>query len=184
MGFALANELTKAGASVTLVSGPTSLKPANANIELVSVVSAKDMLNACSERFPDQDVVIMCAAVADFTPTEVAQNKIKKNSAALSIELTPTVDILEELGSKKSKNQVLVGFALETENELKHAQEKLEKKNLDMIVLNSLNDKGAGFGGDKNKVTIIGRGNNIAEYKLKPKAAVALDIVNAVSELL
>ena len=184
MGFALADALTRAGASVTLVSGPTSLKPANANIDLVSVVSAEDMLNACSERFPDQDIVIMSAAVADFTPVEVAHHKIKKNGAALSIELIPTVDILKELGSKKTKKQVLVGFALETENELEHAQEKLKKKNLDMIVLNSLNDKGAGFGGDQNKVTIIGRGNNIAEYKLKPKAAVAKDIVNAVSELI
>jgi phosphopantothenoylcysteine decarboxylase/phosphopantothenate--cysteine ligase len=114
----------------------------------------------------------------------VAHNKIKKNGASLSLDLSPTVDILKELGSKKTKKQLLVGFALETENEVSHAQDKLEKKNLDMIVLNSLNDEGAGFGGDQNKVTIIGKGNNIAEYKLKAKEAVAVDIVNAVSELI
>jgi len=184
MGFALAEVLAKEGAIVTLVTGPTSLKPTTANIDLVAVVSAEDMLNACTRRFPDQDIVIMSAAVADFTPSVVAHNKIKKNGASLSLDLSPTVDILKELGSKKSKKQLLVGFALETENEVSHAQDKLEKKNLDMIVLNSLNDEGAGFGGDQNKVTIIGKGNNIAEYKLKAKEAVAVDIVNAVSELI
>jgi len=184
MGFALADALANAGAMVTLVTGPTSLKPGDKNIDLVSVVSAEDMLHACTQRFPGQDIVIMSAAVADFTPSVVANNKIKKNGSPLSVDLTPTVDILKELGLKKSKKQVLVGFALETENEVEHAQKKLKNKNLDMIVLNSLNDEGAGFGGDQNKVTIIGKGNNIAEYKLKPKAEVAMDIVNAVSELI
>ena len=184
MGFAIAEELADTGADVTLISGPTFLTPINSSIEFVSVVSAKEMLKACTDRFQDQDILIMSAAVADFTPAEVAQNKIKKNGADLSIELTPTVDILQELGTKKKKNQILVGFALETENELEHAQGKLKKKNLDMVVLNSLQDEGAGFGGDQNKVTIIGKDNIITEYKLKPKAEVARDIANCLSELI
>ncbi|MBL4755591.1 MAG: bifunctional phosphopantothenoylcysteine decarboxylase/phosphopantothenate--cysteine ligase CoaBC [Flavobacteriales bacterium] len=184
MGFALADELANAGADVTLITGPTNLQATHSNIEVVSILSAEEMLHACMERFPGQDIVIMSAAVADYTPIEVAPNKIKKKGAALSIELKPTVDILKELGTLKKEHQVLVGFALETENEIEHAKGKLERKNLDLIVLNSLKDEGAGFGGDQNKVTIIGKDNNIVEYKLKPKAAVARDIANAISELL
>ena len=184
MGFALAEEMARSGAEVTLITGPTALQLDNSDIELVSIVSAQDMLQACKERFADCDILIMSAAVADFTPVKMAQNKIKKNGSAMEIELKPTVDILKELGAVKTKKQLLVGFALETENELVHAQSKLKKKNLDLIVLNSLNDQGAGFGGDKNKVTIIDRDNNIEEYKLKAKSAVARDIVKAVSELI
>ena len=184
MGFALAEELANDGADVTLITGPTNLLTTYKNIDVVSIISAEEMLKACTERFAGQDIVIMSAAVADYTPVDVAPNKIKKNGADLSIELKPTVDILKELGAMKKKNQILIGFALETENELEHAQGKLVRKNLDLIVLNSLKDKGAGFGGDQNKVTIIDRDNNIAEYKLKPKAAVARDIANAISELI
>lgn len=184
MGFALAEEMAQSGAEVTLITGPTALQLDNSNIELVSIVSAQDMLQACKERFANCDILIMSAAVADFTPVKMAENKIKKNGSAMEIELKPTVDILKELGAVKTKKQLLVGFALETENELMHAQSKLKRKNLDLIVLNSLNDQGAGFGGDKNKVTIIDRDNNIEEYKLKAKSAVARDIVKAVSELI
>ena len=183
MGFALAEELAASGAKVTLISGPTSLKPENPGIDLIPIVSAEDMLKACTKHFPNNDILIMSAAVADFTPAVVAENKIKKNGADLAIELTPTVDILKAIAALKTKKQIVVGFALETENELAHAQGKLEKKSLDLIVLNSLNDKGAGFGGDQNKVTIIGKNNNIIEYKLKSKAAVARDVINAIIEL-
>ena len=176
MGYALAAELVALGAAVTLISGPTAL-PAPQGAVMVQVTSAADMLDACLRHFADADIAVMSAAVADFTPKDVANQKIKKGAESdLSLELVKTTDILAALGQQKQKRQVLVGFALETDDGLASAKEKLRRKNLDFIVLNSTRDKGAGFAGDNNKVTIIDRENTVAEYDLKPKTDVAADI--------
>lgn len=178
MGYRIADELAGRGAIVTLVSGPSS-QVSQANVETLRVVSAKDMLDATVSRFDDCDLLIMAAAVADYTPKNVATKKLKKESTEINaIELVPTVDILKYLGSNK-KHQKLVGFALETDNELANAQSKLTRKNLDMLVLNSLNDKGAGFGTDTNKVTFVFH-ESIKEFSLKNKEDVAVDIANEV----
>ncbi|MDX5319846.1 MAG: bifunctional phosphopantothenoylcysteine decarboxylase/phosphopantothenate--cysteine ligase CoaBC, partial [Bacteroidota bacterium] len=152
MGFAIAEELAAQGAEVTLVSGPTHLKTHHSGIHRVNVVSAEDMLNACTERHQDQDIVVMSAAVADYRPENIAQQKIKKKDMLFLLKLTKTTDVLKTLGASKPKNQILVGFALETENEVKNAKEKLKSKNLDFIVLYSMNDIGAGFSSDQYKI--------------------------------
>lgn len=179
MGVAIANELAKRGASVTLVLGPSKSFEFHPAIDIQRVESAGQMHDACVEKYPEVDAAILTAAVADYKPMEVASEKIKKKGAELELRLQKTVDILSNLGQNK-KDQFLVGFALETENELENAKEKLEKKKLDMIVLNSLKDKGAGFSVDTNKISIIKKGGNIVRYDLKLKTEVARDIVDQI----
>jgi phosphopantothenoylcysteine decarboxylase/phosphopantothenate--cysteine ligase len=182
MGYAIATQLEELGADVTLVSGPSALKLPK-GVDTISVTSAAEMLHACEEHFEAADIVVMSAAVADYTPVEVASQKIKKKENEFSIELKKTVDILATLGAKKKENQLLVGFALETNNELENAKEKLIRKNLDFIVLNSMQDKGAGFATDTNKVTIIDRSGNTREFSLKSKEEVAKDICSIIVSL-
>ena len=184
MGFAIAEQFAAMGADVTLVSGPTSMATFNTSITLVDVTSAAEMLDACLVHFKDAKACIMSAAVADYTPVTVSAQKIKKQDAGLNVELKKTTDILKTLGSQKHKDQILVGFALETNNEEQNAVEKLQKKNLDFIVLNSLNDKGAGFKTDTNKITIIDNKLQKTTFDLKNKDEVAKDICNKVAELI
>ncbi|MCU4188238.1 bifunctional phosphopantothenoylcysteine decarboxylase/phosphopantothenate--cysteine ligase CoaBC [Flavobacterium sp. HXWNR29] len=179
MGFDIANEAAKNGAEVVLISGPTHLKTENSQVNLIRVTSAQEMYDACHQYYTDVDVAIAAAAVADYKPKNVANQKIKKNDATFTIELEKTKDILASLGAIKKK-QFLIGFALETENEIEHAKLKIQKKNLDLIVLNSLNDKGAGFGKPTNKVTFIDKNFQIEPMDLKSKEAVALDIINKI----
>lgn len=179
MGFDIANEAANNGAEVILVSGPTHLNVKNNSVKVVRVTSAQEMYDACHEYYNEVDVAIAAAAVADYRPKNVANQKIKKNESTFSIELEKTKDILASLGEQK-KNQFLIGFALETENEIEHAKQKIQKKNLDLIVLNSLNDKGAGFGQPTNKVTFISKDFTIEPKELKSKEAVAKDIINKV----
>jgi phosphopantothenoylcysteine decarboxylase / phosphopantothenate---cysteine ligase len=179
MGLAIAEELSKRGAIVTLVLGPSTLKiPAGINV--VKVTSAEEMFNACIAVFPGADIAVMSAAVADYTPVVVADNKIKKSEDIFSVDLKKTKDILKYLGSVKTEKQVLVGFALETNNEKSFAVKKLNEKNADMIVLNSLKDEGAGFGHDTNKITIFDKNEGEHLFDTKSKKEVAADIVNAI----
>ena len=179
MGFDIANEAANKGAEVILVTGPTHLNVQNSAIKLIRVISAQEMYDACHEFYNSVDVAIAAAAVADYRPKNVADQKIKKNEATFSIELEKTKDILASLGEQKKK-QFLIGFALETENEIEHAKQKIQKKNLDLIVLNSLNDKGAGFGLPTNKVTFISKDFIVEPKELKSKEEVAQDIINKV----
>ncbi|MBR3883363.1 MAG: bifunctional phosphopantothenoylcysteine decarboxylase/phosphopantothenate--cysteine ligase CoaBC [Bacteroidaceae bacterium] len=183
MGFALAHECALRGADVTLVAGPVSLETPHPAIHRIDVESAEQMCSAATESFTDCDVAILCAAVADFRPIEVADKKIKRTGDGMTIELQPNPDIAATLGKSKRKGQLLAGFALETDNAEQNAIHKLEKKNLDFIVLNSLADKGAGFAVDTNKVTIIDK-EGATEYPLKSKKDVARDIVSYLSKLL
>lgn len=184
MGYALAEECAARGAEVTLVSGPVAIRTSNPAIRIVSVESAREMLAACEEAFPTADVAVMCAAVADYAPAEVADRKIKREHSEVPvIHLVKNPDIAATLGSRKQPGQILVGFALETDHELDNAAEKLRRKNLDMIVLNSLRDKGAGFGTDTNKVSIIRADGSREDFSLKSKREVAADIVSAILEL-
>jgi phosphopantothenoylcysteine decarboxylase/phosphopantothenate--cysteine ligase len=177
MGFELAKTAASLGASVVLVTGPTHLDIAHGLIKLIRVTSASQMYKACHTEFPDSDIAILSAAVADFKPKEVGQQKIKKDQAKMELDLTPTKDILASLGAIK-KHQFLLGFALETENELENAKGKLTRKNLDAIILNSLNDEGAGFGKSTNKITFIDKDLNTKAFELKSKSEVAIDIFN------
>lgn len=179
MGFDIAKHASDFGAEVILVSGPTHLKPANSKIHLVSVTSAQEMYDACHQFYDEMDVAISAAAVADYRPKFPALQKIKKTETDLNIELEKTQDILASLGKIK-KNQFLIGFALETENEIDNAKLKIQKKNLDLIVLNSLQDEGAGFGKPTNKITFIDKDFKIEPMELKSKEAVAEDILNKV----
>ena len=179
MGFDIALSAANLGASVILVSGPTNCKVSNPLIKVISVISAEEMYVACHQFYADVDVAIAAAAVADYKPKNVAQQKIKKAADNFTIELEKTKDILASLGEQK-KNQFLIGFALETENEIENAKLKIQKKNLDLIVLNSLQDQGAGFGKPTNKVTFIDKFFNIEPMELKSKEAVADDILNKV----
>ena len=181
MGFALADECASRGSEVVLISGPVTLKAHHPNIKRVDVESAHEMYESAMEAFQDADAGILCAAVADFTPDNVANQKIKREKDDLVIKLKPTHDIAASLGAVKKDSQVLVGFALETNDEAKNAKGKLERKNLDFIVLNSLNDKGAGFRVDTNKITIIDKEGEIP-YPLKNKAEVATDIIDRLVE--
>lgn len=177
MGYAIANEFAERGARVTLISGPTDLNLQHPNICLVSVTDAAEMHESVVKNFKECDIAILAAAVADYKPVKTTKNKIKKNDKNIFLELTNTIDILSELGKLKTKKQVLAGFSLETENEIKNAKQKLKSKNLDFIILNSLNDKGAGFKHDTNKISIIDRNNIIKSFELKHKSQVAKDIV-------
>jgi phosphopantothenoylcysteine decarboxylase/phosphopantothenate--cysteine ligase len=183
MGFALADRLAELGAEVTLVAGPTAQKSMQ-NVKRIDVVSAADMLKACLANFADAEIVVMNAAVADYTPVQVAAQKIKKQDAGFSIELKKTADILATLGQSKKDGQLLVGFALETENEEEHALGKLRKKNLDLIVLNSLKDPGAGFKTETNKITIFNNRSEKKVFDTKSKTEVAADICNEIIKLL
>jgi len=184
MGNELAEECANRGANVTLVSGPSNLQISHPNIKKINVISADEMFNACIAAFPQTNIAIMAAAVADFKPKNVSSNKIKKSDTFNSIDLVPTKDILAKLGELKKKNQFLVGFALETNNEIENAKKKLKNKNLDFIVLNSLQNKEAGFGKKTNQVTIIDKAFNQVDYGPKTKKEVAADIVNKIKELI
>lgn len=182
MGFAIAEVFAGLGAEVTLISGPTA-ETATAKVKRIDVVSAADMLKACETEFPHSEIMVMSAAVADYTPVTAASQKIKKTNPEFSLELKKTTDILATLGQTKTAQQILVGFALETENEEAYAKAKLNRKNLDLIVLNSLNDKGAGFKGDTNKITIFNKAAEKVVFEMKSKTEVAKDICNEILKL-
>jgi phosphopantothenoylcysteine decarboxylase/phosphopantothenate--cysteine ligase len=183
MGIAIAETLANEGCEVVLVLGPTSLTTMHANIKTIHVRSAEEMLNACTTHFAETDIAVMSAAVADYTPMTVATSKIKKKDEEFTIQLKKTTDILKQLGSIKSKNQILIGFALENKNEKTYALKKLEEKNADAIVLNSLNDEGAGFAHDTNKISIFEKNGIETNYELKSKTAVAKDIIEKIIKL-
>lgn len=180
MGIAIAEELANKGASVTLVLGPSKEIVENEHITVVRIRSAQEMYEACAKIFPETDISVLAAAVADYRPKTISTKKIKKSGNDLSIELERTTDIAATLGKTKKKGQLLIGFALETNNELENAKGKLERKNFDFIVLNSLKDKGAGFQHNTNKITIVGQNNKIKEFELKTKTEVAVDIVEEI----
>ena len=182
MGYALAEECAERGAEVELVSGPVSINLNRANIHITKVESAAQMYAAAVNVFPKTDIAILCAAVADFTPRETKDVKIKREKGDMAIQLVPTKDIAAELGRMKKESQFMVGFALETNDETNNAINKLKAKKLDFIVLNSLNDKGAGFSVDTNKITIISETSKY-EYPLKPKREVAKDIIDKICEI-
>jgi phosphopantothenoylcysteine decarboxylase/phosphopantothenate--cysteine ligase len=184
MGFSIAEEALKRGAKVTLISGPTHLQAVNPEIHYESVVSAAEMYEACKAVFKSADIIIMAAAVADYTPVNISGEKLKKKEETISLGLKRTHDILEELGKGKKKNQLLIGFALESGDGVQNAKKKLEQKNLDLVVLNSLDVKGAGFDVQTNKVKIIGRKGTLLETELKDKKEIAADILDVISNLL
>lgn len=183
MGFAIAEACAEQGADVTLVTGPVSLEVSHPNIHRIDVVSASEMFDATNDSFRQSDISIFCAAVADFTPSEQSDKKTKRGKEDWSISLSPTKDIAASMGKQKSANQILVGFALETNDEVFNAKRKLEKKNLDMIVLNSLNEKGAGFMVDTNKVTLFFRNGKNTELPLLPKKEVAIMLIEQIANL-
>lgn len=180
MGTAIATEFIKQGALVTLILGPTPTKPKIPNCNIIDVTTAQEMFEAAAKEFSQSDIIVLAAAVADFTPAQTSEKKIKRTDKNLIIKLNPTVDIAAHLGQIKRDDQILVGFALETDNELENARIKMRKKNLDMIILNSLKDQGAGFGYDTNKVTILKKSGEIIDFPLKTKSDVACDIMNAI----
>ena len=180
MGYALARAFALGGADVTLVSGPTALPIPEKTIDFVKVKSAKEMFDATTEHFKTADIIIFSAAVADYTPAQVSDRKIKKKEATFNIALTKTTDIAATLGSQKQPHQLIIGFALETDHELENAIGKIASKNLDFVVLNSLNDKGAGFAHDTNKISVIDKSGMVRAFDLKSKQAVAKDIMQIV----
>ena len=184
MGMAIAKSIANKGGEVNLIMGPSSVICEHPNINRIDVVNAQQMFDATVDYFEQSDVAIMSAAVSDYKPTEIVNHKIKKSESKLELQLESTKDILHFLGTKKNQNQLLIGFALETDNEEQNAKEKIKNKNLDFIVLNSLNDNGAGFKHDTNKITIIDKNNKMERYELKPKNLVAEDIVNYLIKLL
>jgi phosphopantothenoylcysteine decarboxylase/phosphopantothenate--cysteine ligase len=183
MGIAIAKELYNRGADVTLIMGPSQIEFSSDDISVIRVTTANEMYNATSDVFGKTDIAIMAAAVADYSPVLTANEKIKKKEERFTIEMTKTKDILKSLGEKKKPGQVLVGFALETNNETQNAIDKMKDKNADMIVLNSLNDIGAGFRNDTNKITIFEKGGREFKYEIKPKTQVAKDIVDTIIRL-
>ena len=184
MGFELAKTASLLGADVVLITGPTSLSISNKSIKVVNVMTADEMFAKTKEFFVSSDISVLSAAVSDFKPKKIVSNKIKKDdNRSLIIDLVPNIDILNHLGTLKRDDQLLVGFALETDNEIKNAIKKIKSKNLDAIVLNSLNDEGAGFRNNTNKITFINNKNNITEFELKSKHAVSVDIFNQIDNL-
>ena len=184
MGFELAKTASLLGADVVLITGPTSLSISNKSIKVVNVMTADEMFAKTKEFFVSSDISVLSAAVSDFKPKKIVSNKIKKDdNRSLIIDLVPNIDILNHLGTLKRDDQLLVGFALETDNEIKNAIKKIKSKNLDAIVLNSLNDEGAGFRHNTNKITFINNKNNITEFELKSKHAVSVDIFNQIDNL-
>jgi len=184
MGFAIAEAFAAEGARVHLVAGPVSLETHAKGVKVIRVTSAAQMFERCSEVMDQMDIAVFNAAVSDYTPVSAFGKKVKRGAGLWSIQLKPTRDIAAEMGKRKSAGQVLVGFALETDHELEHARQKLENKNLDLVVLNSMQDSGAGFGTDTNRVTMIDRMGNVEKYELKPKVQVAGDLVQRVIEML
>ncbi|HOG19514.1 MAG TPA: bifunctional phosphopantothenoylcysteine decarboxylase/phosphopantothenate--cysteine ligase CoaBC [Salinivirgaceae bacterium] len=184
MGIAISKELSNQGAKVILILGPVAEIPKIPNCRIINVMTAKEMFDASLIEFPKTDGAILSAAVADFTPLTKSDSKIKRTGDSLNILLSPTDDIAAALGKQKRSNQFLLGFALETDNELENAKLKMKKKNFDLIVLNSLNDKGAGFGCDTNKITILTKNGTIKEFPLKLKSEVAKDILQAIQEII
>jgi phosphopantothenoylcysteine decarboxylase/phosphopantothenate--cysteine ligase len=184
MGFALAEVFLKKGANVKLITGPTNLELVDNNLELISINSAEEMFQEVKKHWSNQDIGIFSAAVADYRPKVVSTDKIKKNSNELLLELIKNPDILHWAGQMKKDSQFLVGFALETTDEIAHATQKLERKNLDCIILNSLQDSGAGFATDTNKVTILDKQKNKSELSLKSKYEIAQEIVLYLEELI
>ncbi|MBN1987117.1 MAG: phosphopantothenoylcysteine decarboxylase, partial [Prolixibacteraceae bacterium] len=184
MGYAIAEQLAQEGANVVLVSGPVNLPVKNKSIKVIRVESASEMYTECLQHFKTTDGAVMCAAVADFTPLHPENVKTKRGKENWNLVLQPTRDIASALGEEKKEEQILVGFALETNNEIENATLKLKTKNLDFIVLNSLNDPGAGFQTDTNKITIIDKNNNRKNFELKSKEEVAVDIVNKIIDTL
>lgn len=181
MGYAIADEAATRGADVTIVSGPVNIKPTSDNVKVIKVESAREMLAECQKLFPKSDIGIMCAAVADYTPTEYVNHKIKREKEEIPvIKLTKNPDIAASLGAQKKPGQLLMGFALETDNEDFNAIDKLKRKNLDYIVLNSLRDSGAGFGTDTNKISIFDVNGNKSCFPLKSKREVATDIIDTI----
>ncbi len=183
MGYAIAEEAAARGAHVTLVSGPVAIKTTNPDIEVINVESAKEMLEACRQHFDDTDIAIMTAAVADYAPAECAEVKIKreKREDTPVLKLVKNPDIAATLGAMKRNDQTMVGFALETDNEQANAEDKLQRKNLDYIVLNSLREPGTCFGTDNNKVSIFSRDGHRSDFGIKPKSAVAADILDIIT---
>jgi len=180
MGYELAKECANRGADVILISGPVNIEIQFPNIKLIKVNTAQEMYEHCISNFANTDITILAAAVADFCVKNPSKTKIKRTKDNFLLELTPTKDIAAELGNRKTKNQILVGFALENFEEQQNAIQKLKNKNLDFIILNSLNDKGAGFNCDTNKISIIDKNENIYNYELKPKSEVAKDIIDKI----
>jgi len=183
MGMAIAEVLARRGAKVTLVLGPTALVPNVSDLQVIRVGSAQEMYAACAPLFPDMDITVLAAAVADYRPALFSEQKIKKKDDDLHLPLAKTVDIAATLGSQKKPGQILVGFALETNNEIEYARQKMERKNLDFIVLNSLQDAGAGFGHDTNKITILRRNGLQTAFELQTKTEAARDIVEEIVRL-
>lgn len=183
MGFALAEACAERGAKVYLISGPVELSITHKNITRIDVESAEEMYQQANKHFVSADISILAAAVADFTPSNKATSKLKKKEDSFSLELKQTKDIATELGKNKKASQILVGFALETNDEESNALEKLKKKNFDFIVLNSLNDKNAGFGHDTNKISIYSKNGSKTSYPLKSKMLVANDIIDTIEQL-
>ena len=184
MGFAIAEALAEQSAKVFLISGPVHIDIKHPNIELIKVLSAQEMYEQTLQIFPNTNGAIMSAAVADYSPLLESTKKIKRTNSDLSLQLKPNPDIAASVGEIKKEKQILVGFALETDNELENAQLKLVKKNLDFIVLNSLKEDGAGFGHDTNKITIVDKNNKIEKFELKTKKEVSLDIINKIIEII
>lgn len=185
MGYAIADEAARRGAQVTLVSGPVDISPKHPSVKVVKVESAREMADACTSLFPSTDIAVMTAAVADYAPKHYSDVKIKREKNEVPVvELVKNPDIAATLGSVKTSDQILVGFALETDNEFSNALDKMKRKNLDLIVLNSLRDKGAGFATETNKVTIFFADGNRKSFPLKPKPEVAIDVVNAIVSLM
>jgi phosphopantothenoylcysteine decarboxylase/phosphopantothenate--cysteine ligase len=184
MGIALADVAAEYGADVTLVLGPVDIVPENKSVRIINVTTADSMAAECISKFPECDIAILSAAVADYTPASVGKNKIRKGKNEITLEMKLTPDIAEILGRMKKKSQLLAGFALETDNEIRNATAKLKQKNLDLIVLNSLHDEGAGFGYDTNRITIIDRNNNIDKFELKSKVNAARDILDKIVSII
>ena len=184
MGVALADAACEYGAEVELVLGPVNVYPRQSSVKVINVTSAESMANECIGRFGKCDIAILAAAVADFTPDIASKKKIKRGDNELIMNLKPTTDIATVLGKAKTSKQLLAGFALETDNELENAAMKLKRKNLDIIVLNSLNEKGAGFGYDTNRITMIDRYNNIDKFELKSKEEAARDILDKIVSMI
>jgi len=184
MGIALADTAAEYGAKVELVLGPVNITPKNTSIKIIDVTTAALMAAECISRFSSCDIAILSAAVADFTPEEIKGKKIKKDGSELVLKLKPTTDIAETLGRTKNPSQILAGFALETDNEIENAKGKLHRKNLDLIILNSLQERGAGFGHYTNKITIIDKFNNIDKFELKSKEEAARDILDKIVSMI
>jgi len=184
MGIAIADAAADYGADVELVLGPVQFQPSEPRVKTIYVITADSMASECISRFPDCDIAILSAAVADYTPEKTETEKIKKDKNGILLRLKLTADIAETLGKSKKPTQILVGFALETNNEIKNAAGKLSRKNLDFIVLNSLKEEGAGFGHDTNKITIIDKYNNIDKFELKTKGEAARDILNKIVSMI